>query len=66
MRSFINRIFIIEKLGTVFNQTSLPLRYTPRHFALHQQSKNFVVIESEHNTYSPEEKRKAYEAKVDA
>ncbi|RUS26747.1 CPSF A subunit region-domain-containing protein [Jimgerdemannia flammicorona] len=41
------------------------LRYTPRHFALHQQSKNFVLIESEHNAFSPVAKQKAYEAKAE-
>ncbi|KAI9278854.1 CPSF A subunit region-domain-containing protein [Phascolomyces articulosus] len=53
------RIFTIEKLGEIFNQVSIPLKYTPRKFALHQATKTFVVIESDHATYSPEEKRKA-------
>ncbi|CAG8439417.1 6787_t:CDS:10 [Acaulospora morrowiae] len=58
------RIFAVEKLGTVFNQAFIQLKYTPRHFILHPISRNFVVIESEHNTYSPTEKAKALEVKV--
>ena len=57
------RIFTVEKLGTVFNQASLPLKYTPRHFINHAQSKNFVIIETEHNTYSPSEKEKGLKMK---
>jgi splicing factor 3B subunit 3 len=58
------RIFAVEKLGTVFNQAIIQLSYTPRHFILHPPSRNFVVIESEHNTYSPTEKEKTLEAKI--
>ncbi|CAG8532674.1 14314_t:CDS:10, partial [Acaulospora colombiana] len=58
------RIFAVEKLGTVFNQASIQLKYTPRHFVLHPLSRNFVVIESEHNTHSPMEREKALEAKA--
>ncbi|CAG8434541.1 5348_t:CDS:10 [Diversispora eburnea] len=57
------RIFAVEKLGTVFNQAVIQLKYTPRHFILHPPSRNFVVIETEHNTYSPLEKKKVLEAK---
>ncbi|CAG8467179.1 432_t:CDS:10 [Ambispora leptoticha] len=58
------RIFAVEKLGTVFNQASIPLKYTPRHFVLHLPSRNFVILESEHNTFSPSEKKKALDAKI--
>ncbi|KAI7862693.1 CPSF A subunit region-domain-containing protein [Spinellus fusiger] len=51
------RIFTVEKLGAVFNQVSIPLKYTPRRFALHAPTKTFVVVESDHATYSPEEKK---------
>nr|CAG8441343.1 1268_t:CDS:10 [Entrophospora candida] len=60
------RIFAVEKLGTVFNQVAIPLKYTPRHFVLHQNSRNFVIIESEHNTYSPTERKKLIESKINA
>ncbi|CAB5324541.1 unnamed protein product [Rhizophagus irregularis] len=58
------RIFAVEKLGTVFNQAIIQLSYTPRHFVLHPPSRNFVVIESEHNTYSPMEKQRTLDAKI--
>ena len=51
------RIFTVEKLGAVFNQASLPLQCTLRHFINHAQSKNFVIIETEHNTYLRVRKR---------
>ena len=48
----IDRILALEKLGAVFNQVSTPLTYTPRRFAIHPESNNIVVIESEHNAYT--------------
>ncbi|XP_071784938.1 splicing factor 3B subunit 3-like [Asterias amurensis] len=46
------RILALEKLGAVFNQVSTPLTYTPRRFAIHPESNNIVVIESDHNAYT--------------
>ncbi|KAK9701194.1 pre-mRNA-splicing factor rse1, partial [Basidiobolus ranarum] len=57
------RILTVEKLGDVFNQLSIPLQYTPRRFVVHPASRNFVIIESEHNTYSPSEQKKLFEKK---
>ncbi|KAG0170726.1 Splicing factor 3B subunit 3 [Apophysomyces sp. BC1034] len=57
------RIFTVEKLGVVFNQISIPLKYTPRRFALHASSKTFVIVESEHSAFSPDEKTKELAAK---
>ncbi|KAI8338787.1 CPSF A subunit region-domain-containing protein [Choanephora cucurbitarum] len=57
------RIFTVEKLGNIFNQVAIPLKYTPRQFALHAPSRTFVVIESDHATYAPEAKRKGIEEK---
>ncbi|ORX89541.1 hypothetical protein K493DRAFT_326164 [Basidiobolus meristosporus CBS 931.73] len=57
------RILTVEKLGDVFNQLSIPLQYTPRRFVVHPSSRNFVIIESEHNTYSPSEQKKLFEKK---
>ncbi|KAG2186047.1 hypothetical protein INT43_002485 [Umbelopsis isabellina] len=51
------RIFTIDKLGVVFNQSIIPLSYTPRRFILHPSTKNFIIIESDHATFSPEAKR---------
>lgn len=52
------RIFTIEKLGSIFNQVSIPLKYTPKKFVLHQATKLFVIIEADHATFSPKEKEK--------
>ncbi|KAJ3217625.1 Splicing factor 3B subunit 3 [Dinochytrium kinnereticum] len=52
------RILVIERLGGVFNQHVVPLKYTPRRFVSIPQFNNFVIIESDHNTYSPAEKEK--------
>ncbi|KAI8334128.1 CPSF A subunit region-domain-containing protein [Blakeslea trispora] len=57
------RIFTVEKLGNIFNQIAIPLKYTPRQFALHAPSRTFVVIESDHATYAPEAKRQGMEEK---
>lgn len=53
----------MEKLGNTFNQVSIPLKYTPRQFALHQTTRTFVVVESDHATYSSEEKSKGLSIK---
>lgn len=45
------RILAVEKLGTTFNQTATPLKYTPRRFVYHPIAKRFIVIESDHNTF---------------
>lgn len=52
------RIFTVEKLGEIFNQVAIPLKYTPRKFVLHPATKSFVVIETDHATYSPEQIKK--------
>lgn len=54
--NFYFRIFTVEKLGNVFNQVSIPLKYTPRKFAVHPNTRTFVIVESDHSTYSPEAK----------
>ncbi|XP_077993061.1 splicing factor 3B subunit 3 [Glandiceps talaboti] len=46
------RILALEKLGAVFNQVSIPLKYTPRKFAVNQDGNNLVVIETDHNAYT--------------
>ncbi|KAG2230019.1 hypothetical protein INT48_003065 [Thamnidium elegans] len=57
------RIFTVEKLGNVFNQVSLPLKYTPRKFALHPNTRTFVIVESDHAVYSPESKSRGIDEK---
>ncbi|XP_072013068.1 splicing factor 3B subunit 3-like [Amphiura filiformis] len=46
------RILALEKLGAVFNQVSTPLKYTPRKFAIHTESNNLIIIETDHNAYT--------------
>eukprot|EP01127_Copromyxa_protea_P000185 TRINITY_DN10178_c0_g1_i1.p1 TRINITY_DN10178_c0_g1~~TRINITY_DN10178_c0_g1_i1.p1 ORF type:complete len:1210 (+),score=264.17 TRINITY_DN10178_c0_g1_i1:41-3631(+) len=52
------RIFSTEHLGTMFNQTSIPLRYTPRKMFLHPQTRYMIIVESDDDTYPYEEKQK--------
>ncbi|CAM9666346.1 unnamed protein product [Ascophyllum nodosum] len=47
------RIFGVERLGEMFNQAALPLRYTPRQIALLPgDAKHLVVVEADHNEYN--------------
>ncbi|CAK8685237.1 splicing factor 3B subunit 3-like [Clavelina lepadiformis] len=50
------RILALEKLGTVFNQVSTPLQYTPRRFAVHPDSSHVAVLETEYNAYTDDTK----------
>lgn len=55
------RVFTVERLGETFNETSIPLRYTPRKFILHQQQKQkmLVIIESDQGALTAEEREAA-------
>ncbi|KAJ3149884.1 Splicing factor 3B subunit 3 [Geranomyces michiganensis] len=57
-------ILTVERLGSVFNHTSVPLSYTPRRFVLTPQRNFFVIIESDHNTWCPSDKKRKLEAKA--
>src|SRR5690606_14452943 len=50
------RILSLEKLGSVFNSQTVPLQYTPRKFAIHQETGNLISIETDHNAYTNETK----------
>ncbi|GAB5371141.1 hypothetical protein AAMO2058_001554100 [Amorphochlora amoebiformis] len=50
------RIVTLEKLGDLFNTTTLSLRYTPRRMAIHPANNHIVVVESENKTFSLPEK----------
>nr|CAH7759750.1 unnamed protein product [Callosobruchus chinensis] len=50
------RILALEKLGAVFNQVSFPLEYTPRKFIIHPETRNLIMLETEHNAYTEETK----------
>ncbi|KAL3683395.1 hypothetical protein R1sor_001417 [Riccia sorocarpa] len=60
------RVFTIERLGETFNQTVMPLRYTPRKFILHPKNKTLVILESDMGALTTEErdtnKKEAIEA----
>jgi len=45
------RIMTLDKLGELFNQSSLPLRYTPRKCVSDPLSHNLIIIESDQNAY---------------
>lgn len=51
-------IISADKLDSVFNQTSIPLKYTPRRQVFDEQTKNFIIIEADNNTFSPKERQK--------
>ncbi|CAH9121286.1 unnamed protein product [Cuscuta epithymum] len=50
------RVFTIERLGETFNETSIPLRYTPRKFVLQPKRKLAVIIESDQGALTAEER----------
>lgn len=51
------RIFTLEGLGAQFNETVIPLRYTPRKMCRLGTSRQVVVIESDHNEFSEAERQ---------
>ena len=53
------RIFTIERLGETFNETVIPLRYTPRRFVLQPKQKLLVIIESDQRGFATEEREAA-------
>lgn len=60
------RIFTIERLGESFNETAVPLRYTPRKFVVHPKRKLLIMIESDQGAFTAEEreaeKKESFEA----
>lgn len=50
------KIITPERLGELFNQTTLPLRYTPRKMTIHPETHYLVVVESSHRTFCEREK----------
>lgn len=53
------RVFTIERLGETFNETAIPLRYTPRKFVLQPKRKLAVIIESDQGALTAEERENA-------
>eukprot|EP00249_Psilotum_nudum_P023101 c28748_g1_i1 orf=75-3716(+) len=60
------RIFTIERLGETFNQTVMPLRYTPRKFIMHPHKKSLIILETDQGAFSAEEREMAKKECVDA
>lgn len=50
------RILALEKLGAVFNQITFPLEYTPRRFAIHNDTSRLITAETDHNAYTEDTK----------
>ncbi|XP_078444050.1 spliceosome-associated protein 130 A [Wolffia australiana] len=50
------RVFTIERLGETFNETVVPLRYTPRKFVLAPKKKHLVIIESDQGAFTAHER----------
>jgi splicing factor 3B subunit 3 len=50
------RVFTVEKLGQLFNQQHVPLRYTPRKSSVNPVTRRLVVIETDHNAFNSVEK----------
>ncbi|CAN1257725.1 Spliceosome-associated protein 130 B [Linum perenne] len=53
------RIFTVERLGETFNETAIPLRYTPRKFVIQPKRKLLVIVESDQGAYTAEEREAA-------
>lgn len=59
------RILALERLGTVFNTLSTPLKYTPRRFVVDESMGIIIVAEGDHNVHDDESKRLALAADDD-
>lgn len=51
------RILALEKLGAVFNQTFIPLEYTPRKIIVNPENNHMILLETDHNSYTEEMKK---------
>jgi splicing factor 3B subunit 3 len=60
------RVIALEALGQLFNESVVPLRYTPRRMVVHPQSQFVVLIETDDNTYPYVQRRKLLQRVADA
>ncbi|KAK6116797.1 hypothetical protein DH2020_049427 [Rehmannia glutinosa] len=60
------RVFTIERLGESFNETAIPLRYTPRKFVIQPKRKLLVTIESDQGAFTAEEREAAKKESFEA
>lgn len=51
------RVFTVERLGQLFNQTVVPLRYTPRKLEINPGNNHLIILESDQNSYSEKNKQ---------
>lgn len=51
------RIFVVDKLGELFQQTVVPLRYTPRRLCVCPNSQDLVIVETDHNAFPYEDRQ---------
>ena len=51
------RIFVPDRLGETFNQSALPLRYTPRRLAVLPGGGHLLVVEADQHAYNDAERR---------
>lgn len=56
------RIFVLEQLGELFNQTVLPLTYTPRKLEINPQNNHLYILESDHNSFTIQERQRIKQA----
>ncbi len=50
------RILTLQNLGSMFNQSTVPLRYTPRAMAQLPGTSRLIVVEADHNEYNETER----------
>lgn len=50
------RIVAAEKLGEMFNQSTLNLSYTPRKMCAHPTTNQLIIVEADHNAFNEKEK----------
>ena len=46
------RIVAPDRYGELFNETVVPLSYSPRKLVIHEESKAILIIESDNRTYN--------------
>ncbi len=55
------RIVAPERLGELFSQTIVPLRYTPRKLLMHNETKNLIIVEADNHSFTTSERVKIRE-----
>lgn len=50
------KIIALDKLGEMFNQQVIPLRYTPKKMVVNPLNNHLIIVESSHRSYNEKEK----------